>query len=162
MDTVDAFGGKITPINSDFKHTTTLIKSNNARNNNNSLNASTQSTIAKNAFNDDFDGAFGTLNITNNSKSDSKFGFDEEFSDFGKFDAFSSKHVPSLHTPPALRKLKKNNVNGGSAMGATALAKGNNNEAPTKVAERYAGDYSKTDQFEDDLQAALQRSLVDQ
>lgn len=157
VDTVDAFGGKSTPISSDFKHTTTLIKSNNAKINNNSVPAAT----VKHAFNDDFDNAFGALNVNNNSKSDTQFGFDDGFSDFGKFDAFAEKPAPSLHKRSAI-KLKKNNENGGSSMGAIALDKGNNNEAPPKVADRYAGDYSKTDQFEDDLQTALQRSLVDQ
>lgn len=159
IDTDDAFGDtkSSSPLaaDRDFQHTTTLIKANNLKNNN----------VTKNAFNDDFDDSFGSLRISNsnktsnnnnnnttntNSKTTDKFGFDDFGADFSKFDAFAAASTTS--------KLKKaNNMNGGAIPKST-----NHNETAAKPSGRYAGDYSKTDQFEDDLQAVLQRSLVDQ
>lgn len=130
--------------NNETKHTTTLIKTSNVKN-------SSKST--KNQLDDAFDNAFGALAI-NKTKDTGKFGFDDGFDDFGQFDArfATSKTTTGLGTPPNQKKIDKHRGE---------RPKNTSNNAASKNG-RYASDYSKTDRFDDDLEAVLQRSLVDQ
>lgn len=144
MDVVDAFGSNI----NDIKHTSTLIGNGNLKNN-------TKTT--KHEFNDDFDQAFGALQI-DTTKNANTFDFDDGFADFGKFESLSSTKTSKkpITTPPALKKPSKN------LNGVEKTMTNNKNYSSVKVADRYAGDYSRGEKFDDDLQAVLQRSLVDQ
>lgn len=107
----------------------------------------TKFTNAENLFNANFEDEFAKIsvappkttgNITNNNHS-------KTIENFGKFDAFEDGKFDAFSAATADTNLRKNE---------TVNAK--------HVADRFAGDYSKTDTFDTDLQDILQRSLIDQ
>lgn len=136
-DVKDAFAFN----NNETKHMTTLIKAPTTK-------ISSKST--KKPMNDEFDKAFGVMAVGKTKESD-KFGFDDGFADFGQFDARFATSTTVAGAGP-LKKYEKN--------GNEKLTKTNSNATPKN--SRFTSDYSKTDQFEDDLKAAIKRSLVDQ
>lgn len=132
---------------------------------NNNLGAHTKNTSSPLTTDcvDNFEHKFSTLNI-NNAK-ESKLGFEDEdgFADFSAFNATSKtsksntwSHSSDVKVKTSPRKL--NPIRGSDFEKLNA----NTADAAAKVVPKFSVDYSKSDQFDDDLQAALQRSLVDQ
>lgn len=116
---------------------------------NNQTSSASEFSNAENLFNANFEDEFAKISIaspkttaannsttTNNNKTIGTFGKFDAFED-GKFDAFSASTADV--------NLRKNE---------TLNAK--------HITDRFAGDYSKTDTFDTDLQDVLQRSLIDQ
>lgn len=135
------------------------------RNNNTKERAkSTESSMATN-FVHSFAHKFDNFNA--NKTSDTKLGFDDDdgFADFSAFNATNltfksdtSSRSAESETKPKSSPKKLNPIRGSDFEKLNA----NSTDAGAKIVTKYSVDYSKNDQFDVDLQAALQRSLVEQ
>lgn len=134
-------------------------------NNNHNLRAHTKNTSSPLTTVDCVDNFAKFDNLHANKASDSKFGFDDDdgFADFSAFNTINqTSKANTLSHPSAARAKtspkKLNPIRGSDFEKLNA----NTADAAAKVVPKYSVDYSKTDQFDDDLQMALQRSLVEQ
>lgn len=130
---IDAFGDNKFPSNATASTTQT-----------NNFNAN-----FSDVFNDNFEDEFTKIKISNNQndngKSKSKVVRSEDTSDFAKFDSFEYAFGGSSQNTKSSKPVSNNNL-----------------EKAGKSTERFAGDYSKGESFDHDLEAILQRSLVEQ
>lgn len=133
---------------------------------NNNLRAHTKHTSSPITPHDtDFEHKFASVNI--NTAKGNKMGFEDEdgFADFSAFNAIGQTTMSNSLPRPIESKIKMsprklNPIRGSDfeKLNANTVVDG-----AAKIVPQYGVDYSKSDQqFEDDLQAALQRSLVDQ
>lgn len=135
--------------------------------------------------NDTFDNGVGDTKLHNmhnkfnslqiggdDDKRSSSPGFEEgSFADFASFDSLNTikqtTHDSSVHTtrsfPRSPRQLKPIRSNAFEQLNKKNLNTSNkNNNLNEKKKTKFENDYSKTDNFDDDLKAVLERSLVDQ
>lgn len=168
LEVVDAFGVGFNS-NSTSEHGDGEVENNGfAGLRNNNLRPHTKHTSSPLTTDcvDNFDHKFATLNINNNNTAtSSKLGFEDDdgFADFSAFDAISQTTKSNTLPYPGDGKVKTsprklNPIRGSDFEKLNA----NTVEAAAKPIPKFSVDYSKTDQFDDDLQVALQRSLVEQ
>lgn len=158
---VDAFGVGFNS-NSMAQHGDGNLKNNNYNN----LRASTKHTTSPLTTDclDNFEHKFVNLNVYD--ANESKLGFDDDdgFADFSAFNATNQITKPDLlpHSIEVKTKTSPRKLNPIRGSDFEKLNANTTVDAAAKIIPKYSFDYSKSDQFEDDLQAALQRSLVDQ
>uniref|UniRef100_A0A1Y9H2K0 Epidermal growth factor receptor substrate 15-like 1 n=2 Tax=Anopheles dirus TaxID=7168 RepID=A0A1Y9H2K0_9DIPT len=129
--------------------------------------AAASSTMSLKSFEDEFSKMDAT-NALNNNLGALSFGGGNEFE--AKFDdAFSAFNTPATGSfgatlPAPASKSKSHALTNGPATGSLkrGTAKDGAADSPAaKVTERFNADYSKGDTFDADLEAVLQRSLVE-
>uniref|UniRef100_A0A182QEQ7 Epidermal growth factor receptor substrate 15-like 1 n=1 Tax=Anopheles farauti TaxID=69004 RepID=A0A182QEQ7_9DIPT len=134
------------------------------------LGAEASSTMSLKSFEDEFS-KMDASNVLNNNTVSSLSGgsgneFEAKFDDAFKGFTDSAISTSSSHrspgfgaTLPAPASKSKPFLANGSSTGS--LQRGTNGNPPPKPAERFNADYSKGDTFDADLEAVLQRSLVE-
>lgn len=126
----------------------------------------TSSPVGSGDFVDNFEHKFASLGISR-SAIERKMGFDEDdsFADFSSaFNDNTQTSKSNIKSLPVTELKAKTSPKKLHPIRGSDFEKLNVNKDDTAATfiPKYSVDYSKSDQFDDDLAAALQRSLVDQ
>lgn len=107
---------------------------------------------------DAFEANFANFNLNPTKEKKSGFDDDDDVDGFANFNAFNAAN----HTTAKTNALTSSSQSIDKMKLSPKKLNLNASDAVAMAVPKFSGDYSKSDQFDDDLQAALQRSLVEQ
>lgn len=107
---------------------------------------------------DAFEANFANFNLNPTKKKKSAFDDDDDVDGFANFNSFNATN----HTTAKTNALTSSTQSIDKMQLSPKKLNVNASDAVAMAVPKFSGDYSKSDQFDDDLQAALQRSLIEQ